>query len=243
MAGKTYFDLCNEVLTELFYEKASTFEELSELTEGIKVKQDLNSALALICNSENSPWAFRECEYFLSLVPDVYEYEAPNGFIDYLKYRDVSIVLNYEEEHKYLAPAKGMPTSYWMDEGIIKLYPMPDESQLGRLIKVKFYTNDFAKNACGVYKPLMELECDEPIIPAHHRDILKWKVCADWRGSLNDAKAAFYEKRFRKAYTNLVCDQRLTLDNRAGFNIMPPANSANSAILRAFYNPRTNKLI
>ena len=55
MTGKNYFDLCNEVLTELFYEKTSTFEELSELTEGIKVKQDLNSALALICNSENSP--------------------------------------------------------------------------------------------------------------------------------------------------------------------------------------------
>lgn len=244
MAGKTYFDLCNEILTELFYEKVETFEELDELTEGIKVKQDLNSALSMICNSENRPWRFRQVEYDLSLVPNVHKYEAPDGYVNYMRYRDVPIVLTYSPDHEYLPMNTfGVPLQYWMENDGIKLYPIPDESQLGRLIKVEIYTNCFANNSCGVLKPLMEEADDEPIIPAHHRDILKWKVCADWRGSVNDAKALFYERRYKKAYTNLISDQKLTDDYPAGFNIMGNTNTANTAIMDAFYNPRTRGLM
>ena len=243
MANKTYFDLCNEVLTELFYERVDTFEELDDITEGIKVKQDLNSALNMICNSENAPFKFRKCEFDLSLVEGVGKYEMPNGYIDYMRYRDTPIVLVYEEEHEYLPITYGMPLQYWIDNGKdISLYPVPDSTQTGRLIKVEFYTNDFARNKCGVLKPEMELADDEPIIPNHHRDILKWKVCSDWRGSLNDAKALFYERRYKKAYTNLIADQKLTRDYPAGFNIMGNnLKNYQNSIIRAFYLPSTAK--
>lgn len=243
MANKNYFDLCNEILVELFYEKVDTFDELADLTEGIKVKQDLNSALTMICNSENQPWRFREVTTDISLVPGVQQYENVNGYIDYIKYVDVPIVLEYIPDHEYLPISTGMPLNYWMDNECVKLYPIPDDSQLGRILKVKLYTNNFAKNKCGVYKPLMEKEDDEPIIPPHHRDILKWKVCADWRANFNDAKAAFYEKRFRKAYTNMVSDQLLTKDFPAGFEIMSIGNPANRSIMNAFYNPRVRRIV
>lgn len=245
MANKTYLDLCNEVLVELFYERVEDFDELDTITEGIKVKQDLNSALSMICNSENRPWKFRKCEFDLSLVEGIKNYEMPNGYIDYMRYRDVPIVLSYCENHEYLPLATGMPLQYWIDNGKeISMYPVPDATQTGRLIKVEFYTNDFAQDKCGVYKPLMVEADDEPIIPNHHRDILKWKVCADWRGSLNDAKAAFYEKRYRRAFTNLISDQKLSNDYPAGFNIMPTTGSSvDAAIKNAYFNPRVRRIL
>lgn len=244
MAEKTYFDLCNEVLVELFYEKVDNFDELDNLTEGIKVKQDLNSALNALCNSNNEAWRFRNVEFDLSLVEGIGKYEMPNGYINYMRYRDTPIVLTYCEDHEYLPVTYGMPVQYWIDNDKIKLYPVPDTTQTGRLIKVDFWTNDFAKDKCGVYKPEMEYADDVPIIPNHHRDILKWKVCADWRGSLNDAKAAFYEKRYRRAYTNLITDQRLSKDAPTGFNIMGnPYTKYQNSLLRAFYLPSTAKRI
>lgn len=244
MSGKTYGDLCNEVLVELFYELPSSFEELTQLTEGIKVKQDLNSALTTICNNQNQAWKFREVSIDLSMVPNVQNYSYPDGYIKYLKYRDVPIVLTYMEEYKYLPrDSFGMALNYWFEKGDINFFPIPDQSQLGRLIECVMYTNNFAYDACGVLQPLMVNECDTPIIPAHHRDILKWKVCADWRGSLNDAKAAYYEKKYKNAYASLMSDQKLTGDYPAGFNIMPITNTAQNAILDAFYNPRVRRIV
>ena len=245
MSEKTYFTLCNEILTELFYEKVEDFDELDNLTEGIKVKQDLNSALNIICNLDNRAYKFRKCDFDLSLVEGIKNYEMPNGYIDYMRYRDTPIVLTYCEDHQYLPLTYGMPVQYWVDNGKdISLYPIPDASQNGRIIKVEFYTNDFARDECGILKPEMECKNDVPIIPNHHRDILKWKVCADWRGSVNDAKAVFYERRFKQAYTNLIYDQKLTNDYPNGFEIMgnPYSNYQNS-ILKAFELPSTAKRI
>lgn len=241
--GKNYFELCNDILTELFYEKIATFEELDTLPEGIKVKQDLNNALSFICNNEERAWKFREVSRFLQLVAKQGAYPLENGFIKYLRYTDMPLVLSYIEGHEYLAYAEGMPLNYWMDDGEINLYPVPSEDQNGRLIKVSLLTYDYAKDKCSVAKPLMEYETDEPIIPAHHRDILKWRVCSDWRGSVNDAKAAFYERKYKKAYAALCNDQRLTSGYPAGFDIMPSNNTAQNAIMNAFYNPRTRRII
>ena len=44
MSGKNYFELCNDVLEELYYEKAETFDELDTMAEGRRVKKMLNQA-------------------------------------------------------------------------------------------------------------------------------------------------------------------------------------------------------
>lgn len=241
--SKNYFQLCNEILTELFYEKVETFEELDDLPEGIKVKQDLNSALVEICNSEDEAWKFRDVEFPLSLVEGIHEYALPDGFVDYIRYYDTPIVLTYSKEHKYLPKAYGMPLQYWFGDNKIKFYPIPDCEQNGRLLKVDMFTNCFAKDGCGVLKPCLEKEDDTTIIPDQHIDVLKWKVCADWRASLNDAKALYYNRKYIKAYANLASDQRLSADFPAGFDIMPTGYTANDAILRAFKNPRVRRIV
>ena len=241
--SKTYFELCNDVLTELFYEEVETFDELADLTEGKKVKKDLNSALSEICNAEREAWKFRDVDFPLSLVEGIAEYDLPEGYIDYLRYYDCPIVLTYSEEHKYLPVAFGMPLQYWISDNKLKFYPIPDKEQNGRLIKVDMLTNCFAKDSCGIPKPLMELEDDTTIIPDHHIDILKWKVCADWRGSLNDAKANFYMKKYLKAYANLASDQKMSGDYPAGFNIMPNRYTVEDSVLRAFRNPRVRRIV
>ena len=52
--NKNFFDLCNEILDELYYEQVDSFDELENLTEGRRVKKELNRALYTICNNENS---------------------------------------------------------------------------------------------------------------------------------------------------------------------------------------------
>lgn len=242
--GKTYFDLCNEVLEELFYETFDTFEELGDFTEGKKVKRMLNDALATICNNETDKFKFREQDYYISLVPGQAKYPLPNGYIKYMRYTHTPIVLSYIEEHKYLAKASAsLPTNYWIDNDKVVLYPIPSENVGNKLIKVEYNTYDFAKDCCGILKPLMECEDDEPIIPPHHRDVLKWLVCAEWRASANDPKAAFYEKKYRLAYKALLEDQRLSDDYPNMLDIMPMGNNATQSILDAFYNPYNDRII
>ena len=243
MANRTYFDLCNDVLEELVYETVSTFEELDDIVEGKKVKRDLNFALRSICNNEDRPWKFRKEELIFPLVAGIKEYDMPNGYIRYFKYCDTPIVLNYLEDHDSLPEfVYGMPTNYWIENNKFRLYPIPDKCQDGRLIRVEFLTYDYAKDCAGVLKPKMENPCDEPIIPEHHRDILVWKVCADWRGNVSDARAAYYTKKYKDAYKALLNDQRQSEQYPNKLDMMGYGATAQDTIMRAFYNPRVRRI-
>lgn len=233
MSGKNYFELCNDVLEELYYEKTDTFDELDEIAEGRRVKKMLNQALSYICNNENEAWEFRNKSTDLVLVPGMSEYNRPNGFIEYMKYTDQDIVLQYLEGHRYL-PNKcdGLPVMYYISNDMLNLFPCPTEAEDDKIIKIEYYTDNFAEDCCGLGKPNMKYETDTPIIPARHRDILVWKVCADWRA--NDADAVFqhYESKFKKAYRALKMDCARTADKPQGFNIM----GYNPTITSALYN-------
>lgn len=240
MSNKNYFNLCNEVLQELFYEKVDTFEELSDITEGEKVKQMLNDSLIYICNNENTPWRFRDVDVLMPLVSGIKEYNNVNGYIDYIRYVDTPIVLKYDLYHKY-NPINmvGMPLRYWIDEGKIKFDFTPDDNQNNRLLSIHYVTNDFAKDECGNYKPLMVNATDVPIIPIQHRNILKWDVCANWRASINDAKAAYYRSKYKEAYRALLSNEMKSDDYPNILDIMAPSVDSNDAILRAFDLPQT----
>ena len=83
--NKNFFDLCNEILDELYYEQVDSFDELENLTEGRRVKKELNRALYTICNNENSNWQFREVDEPIITIAGQSEYDRPNGFIRYKK--------------------------------------------------------------------------------------------------------------------------------------------------------------
>jgi len=233
MSGKNYFELCNDVLEELYYEKAETFDELEDMAEGRRVKKMLNQALAYICNNENQAWEFRNKETDIVLVPGMKTYDRPNGMIEYMKYPDRDLVLGYYEDHRYLPNnCNGLPTGYYISNDKINFFPTPSESEDDILIKVEYYTNDFAEDCCGLGKPLMKYEKDIPIIPARHRDILVWKVCADWRGNDRDGHYEHYEAKFKRAYRALLMDCVRTLDRPRGLQI----GSQPQTIVQSLFN-------
>ncbi len=233
MSGKTYFDLCNDVLEELYYEKAETFEELDTMAEGRRVKKMLNQALSYICNNENQGWEFRNKGTQLILVPNMNTYDRPNGYIEYMKYTDEDIVLQYVEDHKYLPNVSyGLPVMYYISNDMLNLYPTPSEGQGNKVIKIEYYTDNFAEDACGLGKPDMKFASDVPIIPPRHRDILIWKVCADWRGNMADGHYAHYESKFKRAYRALLEDCRRTKDKPRGLQIL----SHPTSIVQNLYN-------
>ena len=228
--NKNFFDLCNDILDELYYERVDSFEELDNLTEGRRVKKELNRALVMICNNENSNWQFREVDSPIITVAGQSEYERPDGFIRYIKRDDENIVLTYVEEHKYYPDdTTGDPVQYWMDNERIRFFPIPDRDIQ---LNVHLYTNDCAMDCNGVTKPEMEYACDVPIIPNKHRNILIYRVCADWRANDGDAKSQYYDRKYREAYRAMKMDCIQTEDYPSGLDIMHNSPS----ITQALYN-------
>lgn len=229
--NKNFFELCNDILDELYYEQVDSFDELDDLTEGRRVKKELNRALTMICNNENSNWQFREVDTPIITVAGQSEYERPNGFIRWIKRDDENIVLTYVDEHKYYPDdTTGDPVQYWMDNERIRFFPVP--SRDGVQLNVHLYANDCAMDCNGVLKPEMECACDVPIIPNKHRNILIYRVCADWRANDGDAKTQYYDRKYREAYRAMKMDCIQTEDYPSGLEIMDTTPS----IVQSLYN-------
>lgn len=229
--NRNFMELCNDILDELYYEQVDSFNELDDLTEGRRVKKELNRALVMICNNENSNWQFREVDTPIITVAGQSEYERPNGFIRWIKRDDENIVLTYVDEHKYYPDnTTGDPVQYWMDNERIRFFPIP--SRDGVQLNVHLYTNDCAKDCNGVLKPEMECECDVPIIPNKHRNVLIYRVCADWRANDGDAKSQYYDRKYREAYRAMKMDCVQTEDYPSGLDIMGTTPS----IVQSLYN-------
>lgn len=230
---KNFFELCNEVLDELYFEQVDTFEELESTTEGRKVKKLLNRALITICNNENDNWQFREVDSPIVTAEGQAHYDRPNGFIRYIKRPDNNLVLSYVDEHKYYNDqTTGDPVQYWMDADKIRFFPIP--SNTGLQIDVHLYTNDYAKDCNGILKQEMECECDVPIIPNKHRNILIYRVCADWRANDNDAKTQYYDRKYREAYRAMKMDCVQSEDYPSGLDIMHSTPSMTEAIYKSW---------
>ena len=236
--GRNYLDLCNEVLSELVYEEVATFEELDDITEGKKVKRELNKALRQICNNEQRPWKFRQRTVLIPLVGGIQQYEIPNGYIRYIRYPETPIKLEYMVNHDtVIKDVQGLPLTYWTNDNNLVLYPTPDDTQTGKVLEVHLLTYDYAVDCCGLLKPIMDSECDEPIIPEHHRDVLVYKVCANWRGNVTDARAQYFQAQYKTAYKNLLSDQRLTEDYPNMLDVMGRRESMTSTLYNTFFNP------
>lgn len=233
MAGKNYLELCNDILEELYFEPVDSFSELEEISEGRRVKRLVNQANNYICNNENTAWTFREKRTQIVLVPNMIAYDRPNGFIQYMKYNDRDIVLSYYKDYKYLPNySAGLPVGYYISNNKINMFPTPREEVAGEIINVEYYTDDFAEDCCGLGKPEMTLATDESIIPAKHRDVIIFKVCADWRANDRDGYYEHYESKFKRAYRALRKDCQMTDDLPAGFHIESTAPN----IVQSLYN-------
>lgn len=235
-----YFELCNEILSELFFETVPTFEELEERTEGIRVKRLLNRTLLDICNNEQRAWKFRQRHYDFMLVEGVSLYDKPNGFIRYLRYPDISMKIYYLENHQTQSlNVKGQPLNYWIEDDKIRIWATPSKEWNNKSLICHYLTYDYAIDKCGVLKPKMELETDMPIIPEQHQNVLIYGVCKDWRANAADAQVNFYNMKYKEAYKALLDNCMMTEEYPDGLSLDLYPTDSQSAILDAFYKPIT----
>lgn len=236
--GRTYFDLVKDCLREMFYEEAETWAD-TNTTEGKKIKQLLNQALEDLVLGQNIPWKFRERTHYLVCVENIQEYPMVPGYIHSMRYTDNTIRLYYDERYVNLPhDTHGMPILYYIYGGKINLYPIPSEQYNGKQIKVRFLTNYCATDCCGVLKQRMENADDEPIIPNEFRNMLVYKVCADFRRNHNDPASAYYVGKYNWLYKALLDAQRLTDDYPNGLDISPYPRSLQEVIMDTWRNPR-----
>lgn len=235
-----YFELCNEILSELFFETVPTFEELDERTEGIRVKRLLNRALFDICNNEQSAWSFKEKHYDLMLVEGISHYDKPNGFITYYRYPNISMKIYYLDNHETQPlDTKGQPLNYWIEDDKVRLWPTPDKNWNNKFLTCHYLTYDYAIDQCGVLKPRMIYETDKPIIPEQYHNVLIYAVCKDWRANAGDAQAAFYNQKYKEAYKAMLDNCMITEEFPDGLSLDMYPVDPQTSILNAFYKPIT----
>jgi hypothetical protein len=164
----------------------------------------------------------------------------PNGYVTYIRPDDLSNrgPLIYNNNYRWLPmTSEGTPTQYWIFDNKINLYPIPSESDSGRMYKVEYLTNNFAVDKDGKEKEIMTEGTDEPIIPEIYRSILVFGTAKDFRANIADAKSKFYEREYNDIYNNMLYSQRLSEDYIAGTRVNEKPMTNASAYLCNFYNP------
>ena len=238
--GRNYLELCNDVLDAMVYTEAATFADLDNTTEGRIAKKFINRNLRNICGGEQAIWKFREKKKDIYMVGGQREYDMPNGFILFIRPADNTnrIPLQLNQDWEYLPmTATGTPVQYWIYKHKLNVFPTPTKDMENDKYTIHYLTNNFAIDEDGCGKPILEYETDEPIIPEVYRDILVYGAVRDFRANAADAKAAFYDKKYKELYHNMLYSEVLTEDYIKGGSICLYPMSNLQAKLNAFYNP------
>lgn len=237
--GRTYLDLCNEVINLMSYLPARTLEDL-DTPEGRLIKQKMNELLRELCCGEHDTWKFRERVKTIYLSDGIENYELPEGYIVYIRPNDDTNrpPLIYAMDHKYLPlSTNGTPMYYWIEEDKLRLFPTPNEHSDGDEYKIKYLTDKFATDKNGCCKDIMTEEDDEPIIPELYRSLLVYGVVRDFRASRGDSKSEFYRKKYISLYNKMLSNQRLTDDYFKGGKVMQYKPTTLEAKIASFRNP------
>lgn len=237
--GRTYLELCNEVINLMSYLPAETMDDLNT-PEGRLIKQKMNELLRELCCGEHDTWKFRERIKKIYLADEVQDYPLPKGHILYIRPDDNTNrpPLVYSMDHKYLPlTTNGTPMYYWIEEGKIRLFPTPNKSVDGDEYKIHYLTDKFAVDEDGCCKDIMTEATDEPIIPEMYRSLLVYGVVRDFRASRGDPKSEFYRKKYISLYNKMLSNQRLTEDYFKGGKVLGYRPSTLEAKIASFRNP------
>ena len=237
--GRTYLDLCNEVINLMSYLPAKTMEDL-DTPEGRLIKQKMNEVLRELCCGEHDIWKFREKIKTFYLSADKKDYDLPDGHILYIRPDDNTNrpPLIYSMDNKYLPlSTNGTPVYYWIYEDKIRLFPTPNESVDGDSYYIKYLTDKFAIDKNGCPKDILEEADDEPILPEMYRSLLVYGVVRDFRAARNDAKSDFYRRKYISLYNKMASNQRLTEDYFKGGKILGYRPNSLEAKIASFRNP------
>lgn len=237
--GRTYLELCNEVINLMSYLPAETMDDLNT-PEGRLIKQKMNELLRELCCGEHDTWKFRERIKKIYLADEIQDYPLPKGHILYIRPDDNTNrpPLVYSMDHKYLPlTTNGTPMYYWIEDGKIRLFPTPNKSVDGDEYKIHYLTDKFAVDEDGCCKDIMTEATDEPIIPEMYRSLLVYGVVRDFRASRGDPKSEFYRKKYISLYNKMLSNQRLTEDYFKGGKVLGYRPSTLEAKIASFRNP------
>lgn len=240
--GRTYLDLCNEVINLMSYLPVDDMDGL-DTPEGRLIKQKMNEILRELCCGEHDTWKFRERQKVFTISEGRNKYDLPEGYILYIRPDDWTNrpPLIYNMENKYLPLAtNGTPVYYWIYEGKIVLFPTPGKQQTGERYRIKYLTDKFAVDEYGCEKEIMEDGTDEPIIPEGYRSLLVYGVVRDFRAAAGDAKSEFYRRKYNALYNKMLSNQRLTDDYFKGGKVLGVRPTTLEAKIAAFRNPYVN---
>jgi len=237
--GRTYLDLCNEVINLMSYLPVTSLDGL-DTPEGRLIKQKMNEVLRELCCGEHDTWKFRERIKKFYTSEGKREYNLPEGYILYIRPNDNTNrpPLIYAMDYKYLPMStNGTPVYYWIYEGKIRLFPTPSAGQEGDEYNIHYLTDKYAIDKNGCPKDIMTEADDEPIIPEGYRSLLVYGVVRDFRASSGDPKSDFYRRKYNALYAKMLSNQRLTEDYFKGGKVMGYNPSTLEAKIASFRNP------
>lgn len=239
--GRTFFDLCNEVLNLLTFIPVESFSDLNT-PEGRKIKQLMNQVLRDTCGLDSSPLRFRDRAQDIYLQNGVQTYPTVEGFITSIREEENNSLqpLRYCSNWNRLAQnVSGTPNTYWVYENKLYLYPIPSSSCDGKKYTIRYSTDKYATSSTGEDKDVMVLGDDEPIIPEIYRSILVYGVLKDFRGNVGDGQTEFYKRKYNSMCSNLLVDERKSEDNFIGSRIIDKRFSNLDYAIKVFKNPRS----
>lgn len=168
----------------------------------------INKAILEIYASYEFP--FRERTHLILTIPKINEYQMPNGLIK----RDLSgryIVkyntglLKYIENPTDLDECLGTPTSFYVKNNSIFLYPIPEEKGI---VTIDYTTLVIGENSQGEEIYSLKNDSDRLTVPIHLEELMKEAVIT--RTMLNsiasesDENYSAYYKQANKAYKLLI---------------------------------------
>ena len=202
----TLLDLYNTAASQewaMYDNDAATDSEMEE-----SLVLAINKAILEIYSSYNFP--FRERTHVIITIPHVDTYDAPTGLIKRDKQgnyivRYNSSILKFIQDSSKLECACGVPTSFYLKNDKIVLYPTPCERNL---VTIDYYTLTVGETVSGEELYSLKSNSDILSVPVYLEEIAKEAIIT--RTMLNsiasegDENYSAYKKQADKAYRLLI---------------------------------------
>lgn len=198
-----YFDLINKCLLELNFKTCNAFTDLVS-NDHKRIKNILNIINAEVCGFDNWNFLLRKVELdypknmgeILNTVPG----RIQSLFVDEAKYTFC------EDTDKFLSNGKHSNIYSVFNDKI--LMPISDSD---KIIKINYYTNNFAQDSTGTDIPTMEAEDDISVVPFPFIEpILVYGTCMRFKGNPDYTKFSFWYGMYKDALANMR--SKLTID-------------------------------
>jgi hypothetical protein len=202
----TLLDLYNATATQEWAMYDADAESKAEFENSLVLA--INKAVTEIFSFHDFP--FRERMHVILTIPNVAEYELPNGLIKrdknkrhLVKYN--SVLLDYIENPNFSCPCFGNPSKFFIKNNHIYLYPVPADRGI---LTIEYTTLSIGEDSNG--KEIYSLKNDNDVlsVPRHLEELAKEAIIT--RAMLNtiasetDENYSAYKKQADNALKLLI---------------------------------------